>query len=90
MHTPPSVRRIVRQGVAAVTVSVFAAGLLIGVTASASAKPTPTLSQVQAKLAKLESQLEKLDQQYDQVKEELAATDQRLALIDKQVAAYGA
>jgi peptidoglycan DL-endopeptidase CwlO len=89
VHTPPSVRRIVRHGVAAVTVSVFAAGLLIGVTASASAKPTPTLSQVEAKLAKLQSQLEKLDQQYDQVKQELASTDQRLTLINKEVAAYG-
>ena len=89
MHTPPSVRRIVRQGVAAVTVSVFAAGLLIGVTASASAKPSPTLSQVQAKLAKLQSELRKLDQQYDQVRQQLATTDQRLALINKQAAAYG-
>jgi len=73
-----------------VTVSVFAAGLLIGVTASASATPRPTLSQVQAKLSKLQSQLRKLDQQYDQVKQELAATDQRLALVNKQAAAYGA
>jgi peptidoglycan DL-endopeptidase CwlO len=72
-----------------VTVSVFAAGLLIGVTASASAKPTPTLSQAQARLAKLQSQLEKLDQQYDQVKQELASTNQRLALINKEVTAYG-
>jgi peptidoglycan DL-endopeptidase CwlO len=87
VHTPPSVRRIVRHGVAAVTVSVFAAGLLIGVTASASAKPAPTLSQVEAKLAKLQTQLEKLDQQYDQVKQELADTNQRLALINKEVAA---
>ncbi len=71
------------------TVSVFAAGLLIGVTASATASPTPTLSQVQAKLSKLQTQLQKLDQQYDQVKQELAATDQRLALINKEVAAYG-
>jgi peptidoglycan DL-endopeptidase CwlO len=73
-----------------VTVSVFAAGLLMGVTASASAKPTPTLSQVQAKLSKLQSQLRTLDQQYDQVKQQLAATDQRLALINKEAAAYGA
>jgi septal ring factor EnvC (AmiA/AmiB activator) len=90
VHTPSSVRSIVRQGVAAVTVSVFAAGLLIGVTARASATPRPTLSQVQAKLSKLQSQLRKLDQQYDQVKQELAATDQRLALVNKQAAAYGA
>ena len=89
MHTPPSVRRIVRHGVAAVTVSVFAAGLLVGVTASVSATPKPTLSQVEAKLKKLQSQLEKLDQQYDQVKQQLGSTNQRLTLINKELAAYG-
>ncbi len=89
MHTPPSVRRIVRHGVAAVTVSVFAAGLLVGVTASATAKPKPTLSQVEAKLKKLQSQLEKLDQQYDQVKQQLSGTNQRLVLVNKELAAYG-
>jgi peptidoglycan DL-endopeptidase CwlO len=89
VHTPPSVRRIVRQGVAAVTVSVFAAGLLIGISASANATPTPTLSQAQAKLSKLQTQLQKLDQQYDQVKQQLAATDQRLGLINKEAAAGG-
>jgi cell wall-associated NlpC family hydrolase len=89
VHTPPSVRRIVRQGVAAVTGSVFVAGLLIGVGASATAAPMPTLSQAQAKLAKLTSQLQKLDQQYDQVKEQLAATNQRLALVNRQAAANG-
>ena len=88
MHTPPSVRRIVRHGVAAVTVSVFAAGLLVGVTASATAKPKPTLSQVEAKLKKLQSQLEKLDQQYDQVKQQLQATNQRLTLVNKQLGAF--
>jgi peptidoglycan DL-endopeptidase CwlO len=89
VHTPPSVGRIVRHGVTAVTVSVFAAGLLIGVSASASAKPAPTLSQAQAKLSKLQTQMEKLDQQYDQVRQQLSATDQRLALVNKQAAAYG-
>jgi cell wall-associated NlpC family hydrolase len=88
VHTPPSVRRIVRQGVAAVTVSVFAAGLLIGISASAGATPTPTLSQVQAKLKSLQTQADKLDQQYDQVQQELTATDQRLGLIDREAAAY--
>jgi peptidoglycan DL-endopeptidase CwlO len=89
VHTPPSVRKILRHGVAAVTVSVFAAGLLVGITASATASPTPTLSQVQAKLSKLQSQLQQLDQQYDQVKQQLVSTDQRLALINKELAAYG-
>jgi len=87
VHTPPSVRRIVRQGVAAVTVSVFAAGLVIGISASATATPAPTLSQAQAKLSKLESQLQKLDQQFDQVKQQLGDTNERLSLVNKQVAA---
>ena len=88
MHTPPSVRRIVRQRVAAVTVSVFVAGLLIGVTGSAVAAPMPTVSQVQAKLSKLQAQVLKLDQQYDQVLQQLTSTDQRLALVNKEVSAY--
>jgi cell wall-associated NlpC family hydrolase len=86
VHTPPSVRRIVRQGVAAVTVSVFAAGLLIGVSASASAKPTPTLSQVQAKLKSLQTQADKLDQQYAQAQQALQSADQRLQLVNREIA----
>ncbi len=86
MHTPPSVRRIVRQGVAAVTVSVFAAGLLIGVSASASATPTPTISQVQAKLKSLQTQADKLDQQYAEAQQELQSADQRLQLVNREIA----
>jgi cell wall-associated NlpC family hydrolase len=89
VHTPSSVRRIVKHGVAAVTVSAFAAGLLIGISASATATPTPTLSQAQAKLSKLQSQLQKLDQQYVQVKDQLASTNQRLSLVNNQAAANG-
>jgi cell wall-associated NlpC family hydrolase len=88
VHTPPSVRRIVRQRVAVVTVSVFAAGLLLGISGSAGAASKPTVSQVRAKLAKLESQSEKLDQQFDQVQEQLATTNKRLSLVDKQESAY--
>jgi len=90
VHTPPSVRRIVRQGAAAVTVSVAAAGLLIGISASAIAKPTPTLSQAQAKLSKVQAQMRTLVQQYDQVQQQLASTNQRLAIIHKQLAANSA
>ncbi len=72
------------------TVLVLAAGLVLGVTGSAVAAPTPTVSQVQAKLAKLEAKMAKLDQQYDQVKQQLTATDQRLALVNKQLGAYSA
>jgi peptidoglycan DL-endopeptidase CwlO len=90
VHTPPSVRKIVRQRVAAVTVTVFAAGLLLGVTGSAGAAPAPTVSQVQAKLKSLQTKSDKLDQQYGQVKQEWVTTKQRLALIDKEVSADSA
>jgi peptidoglycan DL-endopeptidase CwlO len=87
VHTAPSVRRIVRQRVAAVTVAVFAAGLLLGVTSSARAAPAASVSQVQAKLKRLQTQVDKLDQQYDQVQQEWLATKQRLQLIDGEIAA---
>jgi len=57
---------------------------------SATAAPTPTLSQVQANLSKLQSQLDQLSQQYDQVQQQLATTNQRLAVINKQESAYAA
>jgi peptidoglycan DL-endopeptidase CwlO len=87
VHTPPSVRTIVRQRVAAVTVLVFAAGLLWGVTGSAGAAPAPSVSQVQARLKNLQTQVDKLDQQYDQVKQEWVTTKQRLQLINREIAA---
>jgi peptidoglycan DL-endopeptidase CwlO len=87
VHTAPSVRRIVRQRVAAVTVAVFAAGLLLGVTSSAGAAPAASISQVQAKLKRLQTQMDKLDQQYDKVKQQWVATNQRLQLINREIAA---
>jgi peptidoglycan DL-endopeptidase CwlO len=87
VHTAPSVRRIVRQRVAAVTVVVFAAGLLLGVAGSAGAAPAQTISQIQAKLKSLQTQVDKLDEQYDQVKQEWLATKQRLQLINREIAA---
>jgi len=87
VHTAPSVRRIVRQRVAAVTVVVFAAGLLLGVAGSAGAAPALTISQIQAKLKSLQTQVDKLDEQYDQVKQQWLATKQRLKLIDREIAA---
>jgi cell wall-associated NlpC family hydrolase len=62
----------------------------MGVAGSATASPTPTLSQAQASLSKLQSQLDQLSQQYDQVQQQLSATDQRLAVINKQESAYAA
>jgi peptidoglycan DL-endopeptidase CwlO len=87
VHTAPSVRRIVRQRVAAVTVAVFAAGLLLGVSGSAGAAPAASISQVQAKLKRLQTQVDKLDQQYDQVEQQWLATKQRLQLINREIAA---
>jgi cell wall-associated NlpC family hydrolase len=87
VHTPPSVRKIVRQRVAAVTVTVFAAGLLLGVTSSAGATPALTVQQVQAKLKSLQTKADQLDQQYGQVKQQWLATQQRLKLIDKEISA---
>jgi cell wall-associated NlpC family hydrolase len=86
VHTPPSVRKIVRHRVAAVTVTVFAAGLLLGVTSSAGAAPALTVSQVQAKLKSLQTKTDQLDQQYGQVKQQWLATQQRLKLINKEIA----
>ncbi|MGH3300549.1 MAG: NlpC/P60 family protein [Streptosporangiaceae bacterium] len=88
MHTAPTTRTMIRQGASAVTVAIFAAGLLMGVAGSALGSPPPTLSQAQATLTKLQSQVDKLDQQYDQVQQQLAATNQRLGVIEQEQAAY--
>ena len=83
-----------KQGLSAVTVAVFAAGMLMGVSGSAlgastaRGSSTPTLSQAEAQLTKLETQFNQLDQQYDQVQQELQAANQRLAVIDEERAAY--
>jgi cell wall-associated NlpC family hydrolase len=94
VHTAPSAHRFIKQGVTAVTVAIFAAGLLMGVSGSALAASdahgasTPTLSQAEAQLTKLETQFNQLDQQYDQVQQELQAANQRLGVINEQKAAY--
>jgi peptidoglycan DL-endopeptidase CwlO len=87
VHTPPSVRRIVRHRVAAVTVSVFAAGLLMGVTGSAGAAPAPSISQVQARLKNLQTEMDKLDQQYVQVKQQWISTRQHLQVLNREIGA---
>jgi peptidoglycan DL-endopeptidase CwlO len=94
VHTAPSAHRFIKQGVTAVTVAIFAAGLLMGVSGSALAASsargasTPTLSQAEATLTKLETQFNQLDQQYDQVQQQLQAASQRLGIIDEEKAAY--
>jgi peptidoglycan DL-endopeptidase CwlO len=88
VHTAPMARTIIRHGVTAAAVAIFAAGLLMGVSGSALGSPPPTLSQAQAQLSKLQAQLDQLDQQYDGVQQQLAATNQRLGVIEQQQAAY--
>jgi peptidoglycan DL-endopeptidase CwlO len=94
VHTAPSAHRFIKQGVAAGTVAIFAAGLLMGVSGSALAASTardastPTLSQAETQLTKLETQFNQLDQQYDQVQQELQAASQRLGVINEEKAAY--
>jgi peptidoglycan DL-endopeptidase CwlO len=90
VHTPPTVHRVVRSRIAVVMAALLGAGLLLSVTGSAVASPTPTLAQVQKKASQLEAKFEELDQQYDQVKEQLSATDQRLTLLNKQLAQFDA
>jgi peptidoglycan DL-endopeptidase CwlO len=85
VRTPPSVRWIIKQRVAALSAVVVAAGVILGVTGSAGAASTPSLSQVEAKVKALQTKANQLGQQFDQVKQEEAATNQRLTLIDKQI-----
>ncbi len=90
VHTAPMARKFIKRGVTGVTVAVFAAGLLMGVSSSGLGASKPTLSQAEAALSKLQAQVDKLDQQYDQVQQELAATDQRLTVINKEEDVFAA
>jgi len=60
-------------------------GLLLAVTGSAGAAPTPTLSQAEHRVTVIEAKLGQLDQQYDGVQQQLASTRQRLKLVQKQL-----
>lgn len=60
-------------------------GLLLAVTGSAAAAPTPTLSQAEHRVTVIEAKLGQLDQQYDGVQQQLASTEQRLKLVQKQL-----
>ena len=90
MHTRPSVRTfVIRRGAAAV-IGLAATAALVTAGGSASAAPSPTIPQVQARITKLDNQAAKLGQQYDQVKQDLAAARQRLKLLNRQAARYKA
>jgi cell wall-associated NlpC family hydrolase/outer membrane murein-binding lipoprotein Lpp len=55
---------------------------------AASAAPTPTISQVQAKLSQLNAKASKLDQQLDQAQQQLQAANQRLGVVNSQVTRF--
>jgi peptidoglycan DL-endopeptidase CwlO len=66
------------------------AGLLLAVTGSAGAAPTPTLSQAEHRVNVIEAKLGQLDQQYDGVEQQLASTRQRLRVVQSQLGVYNA
>ncbi len=90
MHTPKSVHKVGRQGIAVGGAAIMGAGLLLAVTGSAAAAPTPTLSQAEHRVTVIETKLGQLDQQYDAVQVQLASTKQRLKLVQRQLSVYGA
>jgi peptidoglycan DL-endopeptidase CwlO len=90
VHTPLSVRRILRHRGAAVTTGLLVVGVLAMTGGTAGAAPQPTVAQVQQKLSKLNAQADKLGQQFIQVKQELASANQRLKLVNRQSSRYQA
>jgi len=88
VHTPPSVRRILRHRGAAVTTSLIAAGVLIATGGTAGATPQPTVAQVRNNLSKLNIKADKLGEQSDQVRQELASANQRLTLVNREESRY--
>ncbi len=66
------------------------AGLLLAVTGSAAAAPTPTLSQAEHRVTVIEARLGLLDQQFDAIQVQLASVRQRLKLVKKELGVYGA
>ena len=75
---------LIRRGVFAAAAMLSAAGLLI-TAGTAGASPTPTVSQVKAKLNKLTAQENWLIQRYDQVSQDLSAARQRLKLVNQEI-----
>jgi peptidoglycan DL-endopeptidase CwlO len=74
---------VIMVGVAAVITT-------LGLSGSASATATPTVAQVQKKLARLTHEQNKLGQQYDQILQQLAQANQRLKILGKETARYQA
>jgi peptidoglycan DL-endopeptidase CwlO len=88
VHTPPSVRKILRHRGAAVTTSLIAVGALIATGGTAGATPQPTIAQVRQNLSKLNIKADKLGEQLDQAQQELVSANQRLTLVNRQASRY--
>lgn len=65
----------------------MASGLAMGVAQAAGAQPSPSISQVEAKINTLTGEYNKAEQQYAVVAQELSAARARLAQVDKEMAA---
>jgi peptidoglycan DL-endopeptidase CwlO len=76
-------RRSVVVGVA----FLLAGGLAVGISEAAGAEPSPSISQVQARINVLTGEFNKAVEQYDAVAEQLTAAKARLAQVDKEMAA---
>ncbi len=90
MGTRPSISRALRNCAAAIGAGALSVSVLVSFGGPAGATPQPTVSQVQARLAKLNTQAEKLDQRYNQMQQELTAANQRLKLVNREAASYQA
>jgi peptidoglycan DL-endopeptidase CwlO len=88
--TRPSISKALRHCASAIAAGALAIGVLISFGGQAGAAGQPTVSQVQARLAKLNTQAEKLDQRYNQMQQELTAANQRLTLVNGEAARYQA
>jgi peptidoglycan DL-endopeptidase CwlO len=62
----------------------LAGGLAAGISQVAGAEPTPSISQVQARINVLTSEFNKAVEQYDAVAEQLTAAKSRLSQVDKE------
>jgi peptidoglycan DL-endopeptidase CwlO len=93
VRTPLAVRNVISRRLktgSVIMVSLAAVITTLGLSGSAGAAATPTLAQVQKKLARLTHQESKLGQQYDQVLQQLAQANQHLKILARQTAGYQA
>ena len=79
--------RKLRLSAAVAAAGATAAAMLV-TGGAASAAPTPTISQVQAKLSQLNAKAAQLDQRLDQAQQQLQAASQRLGVVNSQVSRF--